>query len=195
MSREVEGYYNEDNQPVVDSITLKDNPLSAIFEAIRSHDGWVCPHCGHRTSVYREEMSNQRYMELLHEYAPLDMYCNKCDKIYYLKCAMTVKYYTCVDESFSRRTREMAVEEKFEEFKRDVKAYIDASERDIKRFEEFRNDVREYVVKNEDSFKLLTDAYERNWEAIELLNKKITLISDALTIAVMDFKGVNGGIQ
>jgi len=95
MSKEVRGYYN-DNKPVIPL----DSPHSAIFEAIRSHDGWLCPHCKVKSNPHKEEMSNQRYSDLIHNYEPLDMYCEHCGNKYYLKCSMTVKYYTCADESF-----------------------------------------------------------------------------------------------
>jgi len=96
MRKEIDGYYNENNKPVI----TPDHPLSAIFEAIRSHDGWLCPHCYAKSNIHKEEMSSQRYMELLHEYTPMNMRCDSCDKEYYLKCCMTLKYYTCVDKIF-----------------------------------------------------------------------------------------------
>jgi len=96
MSKEIDGYFDRDNEPTATS----DPALNVLFKAIRSHDGWLCPHCGAKRNIHDEEMSCQRYMELIHEYAPMDMRCDHCDKEYYLKCLMTAKYYTCADTSF-----------------------------------------------------------------------------------------------
>lgn len=96
MSKEIEGYFNKDNEPTATS----DPALNILFKAIRSHDGWLCPHCGAKSNMHEEEMGNQRYMELIHEYTPMEMLCGHCDEKYYLKAHMTTKYYTCVDESF-----------------------------------------------------------------------------------------------
>lgn len=97
MSKELEGYYEGDGP------SKTDHPmLNVIFDAIHSHDGWFCPHCNNKSDVYNEEMENDRYMELLHEYTPMKINCSHCYKDYYLKCRMTLKYSTCVDESFER---------------------------------------------------------------------------------------------
>jgi len=99
MSKEIEGYYRKGREP-----TKTDIPgLNTLFEAICSHDGWLCPHCGEKSDVWEEEMGNDTYFKLLHEYEPIKMFCQHCDKEYYLKCRQTLKYSTCADESFGEK--------------------------------------------------------------------------------------------
>lgn len=79
-----------------------DKGLDALLDSVTSHQGWVCPNCDRRTDVYDEELSNQAYMELIHDsYAePMKMKCGSCCKPYFLKAHMVLKYSTCVDKDF-----------------------------------------------------------------------------------------------
>jgi len=96
MSKEIEGYYRKGREP-----TKTDIPgLNTLFEAICSHDGWLCPHCEGKSDVWNEEMNNETYFNLLHEFSPTRIICCHCDKEYYLRCRQVLKYSTCADTSF-----------------------------------------------------------------------------------------------
>lgn len=74
--------------------------MQAISEAVRSHDGWVCPHCGYKEDLYNREMPTVSFNALVYEEETQKECCCKCGKNYYLKAHMTMKFYTCEDEEF-----------------------------------------------------------------------------------------------
>lgn len=79
-----------------------DNAINDLIDAVTSHQGWRCPHCGQKATVQEEELSNQEYLDLIHDsYAePMERKCSYCFEKYFLKAHMVLKYSTCVDKDF-----------------------------------------------------------------------------------------------
>lgn len=76
--------------------------LDRYMEACTSDDGWLCPHCEHKHDVWGEELSNAEYMRLLHDShdEPLEATCTSCDKDFFIRARMVLKYETCADKEF-----------------------------------------------------------------------------------------------
>ena len=98
MAKEIEGYRNERDWDTDYKSTL----LAGVMNAVRSHDGWLCPYCRCKSDPCDAELNNNKYFQLLHESfdEPLKLSCGECGKDYFLRAMMTVKYYTCEDKEF-----------------------------------------------------------------------------------------------
>lgn len=79
--------------------------LDRYMEACTSDDGWMCPYCEHKHDLCGEEFGNEEYMKLLHDSydTALTMTCTSCDKEFFLRCHMTIKYSTCADKEFGEK--------------------------------------------------------------------------------------------
>lgn len=74
--------------------------LTAINLAIRSDDGWYCPHCNYKDTLRGSEISNEDYFSVMEEYDPVEVDCGNCGGKYYIKCSLTRRYYSCADKEF-----------------------------------------------------------------------------------------------
>lgn len=103
MAKEIKGWRDKRERDMEPS---KDAPafMLALDLAFKSDDGWCCPHCQHRSTIYTcnwgEGIGNEAYFELIEHANAVKMSCDECGKDYYVKCFVTRRYSSCEDEQF-----------------------------------------------------------------------------------------------
>lgn len=93
MAEVLDGWKNKlrevDGEDIIDS----------LLEAVRSDDGWYCPHCKHKKTDHDMEFLDEEYVSLQIIGEILELRCPECRKDYFLKAFTTVRYSTSTDKS------------------------------------------------------------------------------------------------
>ena len=99
MSKSVEGWYDK---PPED---FHDKKLNCLMRAISSHGGWYCPHCEHKEDFSDldtlEGLGSENVIQLYTEgYEPKKFRCEECDRDYFIKSHVAIKFESCKDTLF-----------------------------------------------------------------------------------------------
>jgi hypothetical protein len=98
MGKEVRGW----REPQTWDYKGEDIVMKTMDRSTRSDEGWLCPHCEAKEMLENSEMPSQDVFSLILNSEPIKVYCNNCNKDYYVKCFTRFSYYSCVDESFEQ---------------------------------------------------------------------------------------------
>jgi hypothetical protein len=104
LAKEIKGWRNKREWEME---TSKDAPafMLALDLAFKSDDGWYCPHCQHKATLYSchcgEGVGNEAYFELIEHANEAKINCDECGKDYYVKCFVTRRYSSCEDKEFA----------------------------------------------------------------------------------------------
>lgn len=95
MAKEIRGW----RTPQTWDYKGDDLVMKTMDRSSRSDEGWLCPYCGVKETLEDSEIPSGDVFSLILNQDDVKVYCNHCDKEYYVKCFTRFSYYSCEDDS------------------------------------------------------------------------------------------------